>query len=188
MNPSDALPQDYGMYYDGCWMKHTSLGIGRVRVVNGKMYFEKNPGQDEPKIVRSKYLTCWWPRAGAFNIVGKHKAVFIARRAMRNMRKSAISGDHYFTKWGSPTCRIMETLREGPNLLPLQEAIDLLKKPEWISVAVARDIILTNGEIPDESIVIFRGEESGTYKYGCYTPMFSDNPLTGRILRQLEVR
>lgn len=189
MNPADAKPQDWGMYYDSCWMKHTTLGVGRIRVINGKLYFEDEPGTEDPKQVKARFLTCWWPRPGAHNPVNSTHAIYIARRAQRNMRKSAIAGDHYFVKWGAThSMKTMQHLRAGPKLVPLHVAVEMLTKKERHSIAVSRDIILTRGEDVHNHAVIFRGEENGTYSMGCYTPLFSDNPLTGRILRQLEQR
>lgn len=185
MNPSDALSQDYGMYYDNCWMRHTTHGIGRVRVVGGDMYLERQPGAD-PIQVQPKYLECWWPRPGAFNC-GDH-AVYIARRAIRNMRKSATSGDHYFVKWGSPYGKeVMMCLKTGPNTETMDSAIDLIQKGRMSSVAVTRDIIIEPNDRKGEFNVIFRGMEAGTYTQdGGFIPLFSNNPWTHRILRQLE--
>lgn len=188
MNPQDAMPADYGMYYDGCWMTHNKHGVGRIRVIDGRLYFEKNPGREDPIKVQGKSLSCWWPRPGAHNAKKQKRAVYIARRAMRNMRKSAIGGDHYFIKWGNPSrIEIMGTMRDGPLLTPLHDAMTSISN-DGKAVAVARDIILAPNDYPSTYDVIFRGEEAGTYQHGVYTPLFSDNPLTGRILRQLEER
>ena len=188
MNPCDALTKDYSMYYDSCWMKHDKWGVGKVRVVGGELYFYQGTSvSDEAKKVTAKSLTCWWPRPGAHNV--KTGAVYIARRSMRNMRKSAIGGDHYFVKWGSPYgVKIMSALRDGPNLVPLHKAVEMVQSGKQTSVAVSRDVILTEHDDPNTCSVIFRGLESGTYSHGCYTPGFSESPLTGRILRQLEAR
>ncbi|GAG31465.1 unnamed protein product, partial [marine sediment metagenome] len=100
MNPCDAMPKDFQMYYNGCWMEHATHGVGLVRVHDGVMYLDKENTGENSLRVKPSYLTCWWPRPGAFNC--KNHAVYIARRAMRNMRKSAVANDHYFIKWGSP--------------------------------------------------------------------------------------
>lgn len=190
MNPCDALPKDYGMYYDNCWMRHSTHGVGRVRIMDGDMYFETfSKVPSDPKRVNPRYLSCWWPRPGAFNIDGGGAAVYIARRAMRNMRKSAVANDHYFVKWGSPYLKdVMLTLRDGPNAVPLTEAQVMLKAGRAESVAVSRDIIIhpDNDEFNDEYTIVFRGLESGRLVRGVYEPTFSASPLTGRILRQLE--
>ena len=187
MNPSDAMPKDFQMYYDGCWMEHTKHGVGRVRVIDGTMYLDKDNGLTNAIRVKPAYLRCWWPRPGAFNC-GNH-AVYVARRAMRNMRKSAVAGDHYFVKWGSPYGKdVMMTLREGANQLPLQEALELLRTKKMSSAAISRDIIIHPEDKPtiDVQTVVFRGMNSGKLSGGIYEPLFSHSPLTGRVLRQLE--
>lgn len=190
MNPADALPEDWGMYYDGVWMRHTTHGIGQIQVVGGDMYLRKTPKSD-PILVNSRYLRCWWPRAGAFNC-GDH-AIYIARRAMRNMRKSAMSGDHYYITWGSPYGKdMMMVLRNGPNPLPIGDAILGLRSGIVGSVAITRDIILSvdfeaGVEHKEPLTVVFRGMEVGTYtEDGGFVPLFSGSPFTPRIHRQLE--
>ena len=188
MNPCDALTKDYGMYYDGVWMKHDKLGVGLVKVDCGKLKIDVTRGVEPSKLVKAKDLTCWWPRPGAFNIDGKGRAVYIARRAMRNMRKSSVGGDHYFIKWGqSYNVPIMIVLKNGPNPVPLYEAMEMIDGGKE-SIAVSRDIIITSTGESKEYEVIFRGLTAGTYKHGCYEPGFSDSPLTGRVMRQLEAR
>jgi hypothetical protein len=187
MNPCDAMPKDFQMYYDNCWMVHTTLGVGRVRVIDGEMHMELLQGKKQSAAVNAKYLSCWWPRPGAFNL--EDSAVYIARRAIRNMRKSAMCGDHYFIKWGTPYQKdAMLLLRDGPNAIPLPEAVDLLKHKKYSSVAVTRDIIIHPEDDPNTNCftVIFRGMETGRLVNGQYEPLFSGSPVTGRILRQLE--
>jgi len=185
MNPCDALTQDYGMYYDGCYMRHKTHGIGRIQVIGGDLYLSTSPRSD-PKLVKPSYLECWWPRPGAFNY--KERAVYISRRAIRNMRKSAVGGDHYAVKWGSPYgMDIMMLLKEGVNSMSIEMGIQKLDAKVMTSVAVSRDIILYPDEEPDNYVVVFRGMEVGTwYKGGGFTPSFSNNPLTPRVMRQLE--
>ena len=187
MNPEDALPEDWGMYYDGVWMRHDKYGVGRIEVLGGDLYLKRSVYSD-PIQVRAEYLKCWWPRAGAFNC-GNH-AIYIARKAVRNMRKSAVAGDHYFVKWGTGFgIDIMEKLRSGPNCHSKVDATRLLEDGDMSSVAVTRDIIFTLCEDnPEKFIVIFRGMEVGTWsEISGYTPQFSGHPLTSRVLRQLDV-
>ena len=186
MNPADALPEDWGMYYDGVWMKHTKHGVGQINVIGGDLHFRKSPGC-EPIIVKAKYLSCWWPRAGAFNC-GDH-AIYIARRAIRNMRKSAVAGDHYYVSWGSPYGKdVMMMLKGGPNYISPDEADRILRAGNMQSVAVTRDIIFTQCELDPEKVsVIFKGMEMGTWSANeGFIPLFSGSPFTPRILRQLE--
>ena len=187
MNPSDAMPKDYGMYYDNCWMRHTKWGVGRIRIVDGRMWLDCLGDGSEPKNVKPQYLSCWWPRPGAFN--AGRSAVYVARRAIRNMRKSAVNGDHYFVKWGNEYTRdIMCLLRDGPNFMGLPEAIEKLKSKAMSSVAITRDIIIHPEDKPigPRYTVVFRGIEAGTMEDGIFEPLFAGNPLTNRVLRQLE--
>lgn len=185
MNPADALTADYGMYYDGCYMRHRNHGIGRIQVIGGDLYLCTSPNAD-PKLVKPSYLECWWPRAGAFNT--KTHAVYIARRAVRNMRKSAVGNDHYFVKWGTPYgVDVMTILQQGTNEIRMDKAIELLNNGSMSSVAVSRDIIISPEE-GDTYSVTFRGMECGTWSNGGFTPLFSESPLTARVLRQLEGR
>ncbi len=188
MNPSDAMPQDYRMYYDGCWMEHTKYGVGYIRVKDGGMYLDKEGRGRDLVRVKPSFLSCWWPRPGAFNVKKKH-AVYIARRAMRNMRKSAVANDHYFLKWGMPYGRdVMLTLRDGPNPVEIREARRLLIAGTMLSVAISRDVILHPEDEPtaDVQTVVFRGMDAGRLVMGTFEPLFSASPLTGRVLRQLE--
>jgi hypothetical protein len=190
MNPCDALTKDYGMYYNGCWMKHSVHGIGCISVVSDRMYWIGDPGGSGENLrVQAKSLSCWWPRPGAFNVKGS--AVYIARRAVRNMRKSAVGQDHYFVKWGNPyAMNVMLTLRDGPNHVTLRVAEAALSdgRTATTSVAITRDIIITHEEEKPNGryTVIFRGLEAGTLHKGVFDPVFSGNPLTARVLRQLE--
>ena len=190
MNPCDAMPKDYGMYYEGCWMYHNTHGIGRVSTIAGSksMWLDTTEGMEPPKKVKASALMCWWPRAGAFNV--PNEAVYIARRAIRNMRKSAVGQDHYFVKWGSPYAQeVMYTLKTGPNYVTLPEAVRQLSHSVRSAVAISRDVIV---HFEDESkdnetlTVVFRGMEAGRIINGRYEPAFHDHPLTGRVLRQLE--
>jgi len=186
MNPQDALPQDYPMYYNGCWMEHSELGIGRISVVGTRMYIDTNYGKTDPVCVKAKDLSCWWPRPGAFN--GKKEAIYVGRRAHRNMRKSAMPNDHYFLKWGSPyAVDMMLALAGGRNEITIEEAIERFKAGKMISAAVSRDIIIyPQDDSEDVYVVVFRGNEVGVLENGYFTPLFSSNPIDARALRQLE--
>ena len=182
MNPSDALTKDWGMYYDGCWMKHRTLGVGRVLVAEKTLYLDRD---DAATKVDPEDLSCWWPRPGAFN-VGK-SAVYIARRTIRNMRKSAVGGDHYYLKWGNPyACNVMETLKKGTNHVPLSLGLQMLDRGDVKAVAVSRDIIIKR-ESATRYNVIYRGNEVGTWNPVLgFKPLFLGSPFTRRVMRQLE--
>jgi len=187
MNPQDALPQDYPMYYNGCWMEHVDLGIGRVMVTGSRLYLDTDYGLSEATLVKAKDLICWWPRPGAFN--GVRDAMYIARRAQRNMRKSAMPNDHYYLKWGNPYggSDMMQLLKEGANHIPIEDALEAFAKKKRTSAAVSRDIIIHPTDTdPKVCSVIFRGNEVGTLENGYFTPLFSSNPIDMRALRQLE--
>lgn len=188
MNPIDALPEDFGMYYDGCWLRHKNHGIGLIRVIDGEMHLYTNPRTNKTPIkVQPKLLECWWPRAGAFNCGSR--AIYVARRTLRNMRKSAISGDHYYVKWGDGRgIPLMEILRDGPNHVSVSEGLRKIERGNQ-SVAVGRDIIIAQDDLGRSSTnpVYFRGLEVGTLAYGDYIPLFSDSPFTERVRHQLEV-
>lgn len=186
MNPTDAMPKDYGMYYNNCWMRHTRYGVGMIQVVDGGLFLNYIKGKD-PFKVKASNLSCWWPRPGAFNC-GNH-AIFIARRAIRNMRKSATGQDHYFVKWGTPYGKdIMMVLRSGDNSKSLAEAASLMASGASSSVAITRDIIIHPEEEINQPLytVLFRGIEVGRLVSGSFEPLFSGSPLTGRVIRQLE--
>jgi hypothetical protein len=151
------------------------------------MYLQYLKGKKDMVCVKPAMLECWWPRPGAFNVKGS--AIYIARRAQRNMRKSAVSGDHYFVKWGTPYGKdVMVTLRDGPDTKTLRQAAKMLSTGSMTSVAISRDIIIyvEDDTLPDVYEVVFRGIECGKLVRGSYEPSFSDNPLTGRVVQQLE--
>jgi hypothetical protein len=197
MNPSDALTADRRMYYNNTWMLHK--GVPRkVQVASNKMYVWIDDDMEYmPCTARS--LKCWWPRAGAYNT--DSGGVYIARRGVRNMRKSATQDDHYFVKYGY-TSIPMETLRDGPNHYGVAEGIDRLANISMVSrynkheaniVAVSRDILLVDSEetsSTDTLLVIYRGLPAGRLTNvstaWAYEPSSSCCPLAGRVTRQLE--
>ena len=183
MNPCDALPEDWSMYYNGCWMRHEKLGIGRVEVAGDLLLFYP-PGAPDYVIAKPKELSTWWPRAGAFNYNGN--AVYIARRNIRNMRKSAIGGDHYYVKWGKcPNSLVMQVLRDHDAYPSVHDAWALLRDGRK-AVAVTRDIIFSDYD-DGECDVYFRGMEVGRMSQLCgFVPTFSASPWTRRVLHQLE--
>ena len=83
---------------------------------------------------------------------------------------------------------VMMTLRDGPNPTSLNRATKLLANGSVSSVAISRDIIIhiEDPMVPTTYTVVFRGIECGRIASGVFEPSFSDNPLTGRVIRQLE--
>lgn len=187
MNPSQALQQDYRLYYHGTWMKHESLGIGVIVVDGTTLYmypYETGHQEDNPVLVEAQDLSCWWPRAGAYNT--EQGAAYISRRSHRSMRKSATPIEHYVVKYGPMhnDAGMMCTLRKGPERIALEDAIKLLRNTTRAAVAVTRDIILTKGSF--ETIgVVFRGLNCGEYRDGEFIPNFQGSPLAKRVMYKL---
>jgi len=101
------------------------------------------------------------------------------------MRKSAVSQDHYFVKWGDPYINdCMAILRDGPNHVSLSRAKKLIAKG-FQSVAITRDIIISKN-IGKSYPLYFRGMSAGDISGDVYIPSFSDNPLANRVRKQLE--
>lgn len=188
MNPSDALPQDWRMYYHNCWMEHTTLGIGMVAVSDNRLYFYNYQNGDssvDPVKVNAQDLKCWWPRPGAYNTKAG-SAVYISRKAIRTMRKSAVAGEHYVIKWGPRLGNIdlMVALRAGPSRHSISYAAKVLKDGLVASVAVSRDLILAKDKF-NNIVVIFRGLEAGEYRDGEFVPSFTGSPLAKRVMMKL---
>lgn len=188
MNPVDALAQDRRMYYHNTWMRHSKNGIGMMRVDEEghmRMYlFPNDMIEAEPVKVKPFDLSCWWPRAGAYNIL--NSAVYISRRSVRSMRKSAVPAEHYHVKWGNHaiTNNTMLFMRRGPEHQSLAAAIAALQGGKKEAVAITRDIILTRGDF-GELTVIFRGLLAGEYRNGEFIPTFNGSPLAKRVMYKL---
>jgi len=191
MKPSDALPQDWRLYYDQSWMRHSNLGPGKVRVSGGSLYFYQFPN-DEPEtegvLVRPTHLSCWWPRSGAYNFPGY--AVYIARKSTRSMRKSANPHEHYTVKWSGgeyyddgSNNKLMLLLRKGPSLVDKDFAMKVLDEGMATSIAVAHDIILAKEKAGLS--VVFKGIQIGTLKDDNFVPDFDRAALVRRATDRL---
>lgn len=180
MKPSHALQRDWPMYYAGTWMNHREYGPVAVSV-NGEG-LEVTVGTDTIPADPND-LECWWPRSGSYNT--KMGAVYIARKAARNMRKSASWGDHYTCTFGR-TVRGSDPLSlmvRGPNYISVEAALELLTLEVTESVAVTRDIIL---RATDSNIeVIFRGNATGTLTKDGFEPYVPLDPLSKRAYVKL---
>lgn len=180
MKPSDALTRDWPMYYAGTWMKHKFYGPVPVSVYDGKLFVEAHGGRHPAE---PHHLECWWPRSGSYNT--KMGAVYIARKAARNMRKSASWNDHYTCTYGR-TMRGADPLHlmvRGPNYIAVDAAMELLTLEVTESVAVTRDIILKAGDKDVE--VIFRGNPTGILTADGFEPYVPLDPLSKRAYVKL---
>lgn len=188
MKPSDALQQDWRLYYDQAWMDHRLFGPGLVRVLNNRLFFYRFPDDEmEPEglLVRGSDLQCWWPRSGSYNVPGG--AIYIARRTTRSMRKSAHPVEHYKVKWGNPihsNNELMLQLRAGPAIVDADFAKKAIDKGMTNSAAVSTDVILTSHE--DSSYgVVFRGINVGEIEDDIFIPDYPASPLARRAESRL---
>jgi hypothetical protein len=143
------------------------------------MYFYIYPNdrrEDNPVLVKHTDLVCWWPRPGAYNT--PRGAVYIGRKAIRTMRKSALPNEHYNIRYGTVgrVWEIMLILRKGPERQDLNFAVKVLNEELSPSVAITRDIILARGKF-GEILVIFRGLYAGDYQNGEFISTFPGSPL-----------
>lgn len=185
MKPSDAKQQDWQLYYHQTWMMHSTHGPVLV-YVDGNSLVGFKPGEnfdkDKRMTFRASCLTPWWPRGGAFNTA--HSAVYITRRAQRNMRKSAVGGGHYICTYGSLSGRnVMEVIAEPRPYYSVEEARELIFNPKTKRkrAAVTQDIILTQQVgVGDTLGVYFRGMYAGTLKDNWFEPIATGHPMGKR--------
>jgi hypothetical protein len=192
MNPSDALQQDWHLYYDGSWMSHEKYGPGQVVVSGGMqtLYFYRyrnDVPEAAPKEVKAESLHYWWPRAGALNT--PMGAIYVTRTATRSMRKSA-HGEHFKVTWSGPQyyadkTQLMLWIRRGPAFVDLDFALAALRNQMTTSVAVGRDLILSTTPGKDIYDVVFRGIVVGKLKSGVFMPYYKDAPLVARCMARL---
>jgi len=171
------------MYYANTWMDHVKYGPGLILVNDGQLRHTRGGPDDEPRKVKPDDLECWWPRSGSYNT--PYGAVYIARKAARNMRKSASMGDHYQLTYGRGMGGdIMRLMIDGPDYMSIKEAQRALAKNIAHSVAVTRDIILRQNE--HEAVeVIFRGNPTGTLTDLGFEPFIPNDPLSKRAYIKL---
>ena len=121
MKPSDVPVRDWQMYYAGTWMKHAVHGPALVSVRAADLMVNVH---GEEVLVDPSDLECWWPRSGSYNTpLG---ALYISRKAARNMRKSASWSDHYVCTYGRTERGIdgMKLMVRGPNYMSVEAAMD----------------------------------------------------------------
>jgi hypothetical protein len=182
MNPVDANKGDWRMYYDGTWMCHSEMGVVYIRVIGDTFYACDRGDPDHEKIaVSAKDLVCWWPRAGSYN--AGNGAIYVTRKAHRNMRKSATNGDHYQVQWGYYRGDALKSMRNGPDYMTTADAMMCIRKNVAKSVAVSRDIILSMKG--DKIEVVFRGNPTGTIDDNGYDPYIMGDPLSKRAYYKL---
>jgi hypothetical protein len=191
MNPTQALENDWGMYYNGTFMKYDGVlmqvacgGFDHEREV----YRQGLHGRTGPRTVYKQLdpalLECWWPRAGAYNI--GRAAVYIGRQAYRNMKKSARMPDHYRIMWGDQRLRdkCLWTMAKGPNPIEYRTAIREVMNGERQAAAITADLILFRDGRNVQ--VVCRGEPAGTLKGRIFTPLFAGTPAAKRTLIKLQ--
>ena len=182
MNPVDARPEDWNMYYSGAWMYHNKIKrIVYVEVgqLAANRFSYQLPAGEIWHDAEPEELQSWWPRAGSYNV--GNGAVFIGRRARRSMRKSA-TNDHYFIQWGgrgvSP-CKIMATNSE---FIKYDAAVEVLNKKVSKSAAICQDVILSKKEGQGKNVfdVIYRGTGAGVLDNNRFIPTFEGTPASKR--------
>lgn len=179
MNPVDALARDYNMYYNGTWMKHKPTGrIVNVQVGEGYQFSYQLPAGVKWHETKPEELECWWPRSGSYNI--GEGAVFIGRRARRNMKKSAY--DHYYVSWGYYRESPLKIMAQNSKYLKFDDAVKCLNSGVSRSVAISKDIILSKpaGQPDDKFTVVYRGTEAGSLENNQFIPIYEGTPAAKR--------
>ena len=184
MKPSQANKQDWQMYYANTWMNHVKYGPGIVIVDPDGLQHTRGGEEDKLRRVKPDDLECWWPRSGSYNT--PYGAVYIARKAARNMRKSASMGDHYQLIYGrGDGGDILRLMIDGPDYMSVAEGVRTLRKQVCISVAVTRDVILAQQPNTDIIEVVFRGNVTGTLSDDGFEPLIPQDPLSKRAYIKL---
>jgi len=188
MNPTDALQQDWRMYYNGAWMLHRTHGPVQVSVVSSRLYCFTYPNGEkevEPIKCLASDLECWWPRSGSYNTV--NGACYIARMTSRSMRKSAHPNEHYRVQWGRSgqygMPALMVQLREGPSLITPVFAREVLRKNLTNSVALTHDLILSKDG--NDTTVVFKGLRVGILREDEFEADYASAPMARRVTQRL---
>lgn len=170
------------MYYANTWMNHVEYGPGCIQVRDGQLTHSRGGPHDETRDVKPDDLECWWPRSGSYNT--PYGAVYIARKAARNMRKSASYGDHYQLTYGrGDGGDVLRLMIDGPDYLSVNEARKALRQKIAKSIAVTRDIILTQKD--QGVVVVFRGMDTGVLSDDGFEPYIEADPLSKRTYVKL---
>ena len=175
MRANHADVADYRLYYHGTFMRHDELGPVSVSAEGGQLYVRAACG-GRRKVVEPKTLEPLWIRPGAYNVRGA--AIYIGRRARRNARRSSCP-DHYMVKWSGIGARMSQGLMwsclRPEAYLPYADAVEALENGIAQSVAISRDLILSNNG--DGMAVILRGQMAGTIRDGLFTAPYETSPL-----------
>lgn len=192
MRPNEALPQDWGLYYNNTYMQHTQHGPVLIRSEAGCLYakvFTGGVSKWEP--VSPDDLYVWFPKTGSFNT--KNSACYIARRAARQMRKSLTLGDLYYATFGAnhtPMNSILKSLCSDKTYTSVRDATAALVNNDYLARAISREIILTKSSLRSNTIqVIYKGKYVGdldnrTNKVNLAVPNAAINRIVVRKLRK----
>lgn len=192
MNPSECDPNDWALYYSGCYMVHRTLGLVTVSC-DDNQFAACIPG-GRYRLVEAGTLSCIWPGARSINL--DDRAVYIGRMARRQARRSA-TAHHYRILWASGigeelgigiSHQMMHLLHEPVQYPTFKEALAQMNG-NMSGVAVSRDLILQ--QHPGGTLgVIFQGIGAGLLReqFGRYDfiPDVCDSPLARRVQFKLE--
>jgi hypothetical protein len=193
MNPLQAQSADYMMYYHDTYMyfdgsfpveEPRPAGVYNVRASDGRCSIVV--GRDAVD-VPARTLSIWWPETGCYNIRGE--GYYIGRVARRSMKKSAYVGEPYYIIDGNGLRQdaLLKGMAEGRNLMPMAEAIELLKKDMRQSVAVRRHLLLRRRD-EDSITASYKGITVGLYYILSkeYEQLYSDKIIHDRVVRIFE--
>lgn len=185
MLPRDALPEDWRMYYNNCWMRHPELGVGLVSVIGSNFYLSPRGEADSQERVDYRVLEMWWPRAQASNSP-TNGAYFIHRKASRTMRKSATGGEHYYAGNGMISHSfVMSQLSKDKQMHCGKKLGKLVLNNDLaVSVAVSHNIILRRKR--NKFLVEFRGILLGELDDSGKIIAAQDTPLLRLAQRELD--
>lgn len=188
MNPAEARPEDYNLYYNRTWMRHSTKGLFYVRVNEQKFRGQRSLGDghvdmEDYVTLGAKYLEPWWPRGGSFNT--QYGACYITRRAQRNMRKSATGGGHYIVTYGSMGGDPMSVMAKNDGYMSIQSFKLLAKMGKIMDAAVTRDIIVAQVEGEQDMGVYFRGIYAGRLNGKAFDPVAHGHPMSKRAAIKL---
>jgi len=154
MNPIDAPPEDWPLYYSGTWMMHSRYGAGYVDTqtniegeVELKFYNDKSKG----RVVQGKDLTLYFPEAGAYNT--RRGGFVLFRRAQRSMRKSASYPNTYYTAVGYAfgSTEILNAIIDK-HYYAWRKARLLLKSRRMSAVALSLNVL-----VDKNGVIYYRG-------------------------------
>ena len=146
MMPTECNSRDWGLYFNGCYMCHRERGFVYVQCDTDSFIVRQTQRGSRHEALAAD-LAPIWPLAGSINM--NNEAMYISRRARREARRSC-TPNHYQIEWGSDANRAgvhmeaIKTLWACAEYPAPDEALRLLDNGERPSVAVARDIILTD--------------------------------------------